>query len=792
MSDQVQNIKIHLIGDADLSQVDASLNKLSASELKVKDAFKQVDAQAKATHKTLQEESAKSTKAVDVSSKSFTGLTDKVRNLASSIPGAFQVQEVLGFAKATQTATAGVGGMTTGMKALRVAIASTGIGAIVVALGSLIAYFKSTDEGATKLEGVMGALGAAFGEVVGFAAELGSKIFGAFESVANFREALTELGDFIVTNLLNRLKAPLVIFDALTMAFKEFAQNGINADFVPALKKAADGIFQLGTGVADITTKAGDFAERLAKAAKEAYDYAIKLDAVNDAQREFNVTISENNIKIVELIRQSKNHTLAIDERIKKLQEANKLDEQNLKGQLEIENRRLALIQERNARERAAINQRLNDDIAEAKSEEAKLKLKEKALSISDDLADEEANQIIKINGLRQQSVALQERNNNSIAALTEEGIQKRLALIKSTGTAEENIYKEQYAKREIDEKQFQDGIQRVQLESLYTQKGYLESLGRDTIEIDKAIQDILVKQSSDADKALLDQQKKTAQELADEKKKEYEDDYAFYSALSKKKIEQDKIEADQRKQIKEKENQLLSSLANGLFTLQKENLDVQLQQLQYNQAQELAAVGDNKQGQAAINAKFAKETAEIKRKQAIADKDQAIFNISLSTIQAVAKASPVVPLMALAAAIGAAQLAFAVAKPIPKFYNKGTKSVEGVDTGRDSVYAMLRPGEGVMPVDRMNDYRPAFDAIFDRKIPADLINSIAMNPDIIGRMGKKDNDNSGIERHLEAIENKLDKIKTFEVSMDAKGFKTYLKGESSKSEIENNYARMK
>jgi hypothetical protein len=56
----------------------------------------------------------------------------------------------------------------------------------------------------------------------------------------------------------------------------------------------------------------------------------------------------------------------------------------------------------------------------------------------------------------------------------------------------------------------------------------------------------------------------------------------------------------------------------------------------------------------------------------------------------------------------------------------------QGSDTTRDSVHAVLTPGEGVMPVDRMKEYRPAFDAIFDRKIPADLINSIALNPNIL------------------------------------------------------------
>jgi hypothetical protein len=120
---------------------------------------------------------------------------------------------------------------------------------------------------------------------------------------------------------------------------------------------------------------------------------------------------------------------------------------------------------------------------------------------------------------------------------------------------------------------------------------------------------------------------------------------FNFYQALSKKKVEQEKAEAEQIKQIKEKSAQLAMTIANGLFQLQQQNLNNQLQEIQYNQAQELASAGDNEQAKATINAKFAKETAEIKRKQAVADKEQAIFNIGISTASAVIKQAAATPL---------------------------------------------------------------------------------------------------------------------------------------------------
>lgn len=48
---------------------------------------------------------------------------------------------------------------------------------------------------------------------------------------------------------------------------------------------------------------------------------------------------------------------------------------------------------------------------------------------------------------------------------------------------------------------------------------------------------------------------------------------------------------------------------------------------------------------------------------------------------------------------MGAAQLATVIAQPIPKFA-KGTENVTGGIAGKDSVLAMLMPGERIVPAD--------------------------------------------------------------------------------------------
>ena len=58
--------------------------------------------------------------------------------------------------------TGGIKNGVTGLKSFKVALAATGIGLILVAIGTLISYFTSTKRGAEQLKVATAALGAAF------------------------------------------------------------------------------------------------------------------------------------------------------------------------------------------------------------------------------------------------------------------------------------------------------------------------------------------------------------------------------------------------------------------------------------------------------------------------------------------------------------------------------------------------------------------------------------------------------------------------------------------------------
>ena len=75
---------------------------------------------------------------------------------------------------------------------IKAGLISTGIGAFVVAIGSLVAYFTSTKEGAEKLEVAMKSVGAVVSVIVDRIAGLGKIIAKVFTGKLSLNEALEE------------------------------------------------------------------------------------------------------------------------------------------------------------------------------------------------------------------------------------------------------------------------------------------------------------------------------------------------------------------------------------------------------------------------------------------------------------------------------------------------------------------------------------------------------------------------------------------------------------------------
>ncbi len=135
----------------------------------------------------------------------------------------------------------------------------------------------------------------------------------------------------------------------------------------------------------------------------------------------------------------------------------------------------------------------------------------------------------------------------------------------------------------------------------------------------------------------------------------------------------------------------VIGSALDAASTAQKNKIQEQIDDLDKKKEKEIAAINassDTEEKKAAkiklleANVQAQREALqrrqrEIDRKKAIFDKANTITNIILNTATAVTKALPDLFLAILAGAMGAAQLAIAVAAPIPTFA-KGTNNAPG------------------------------------------------------------------------------------------------------------------
>lgn len=136
----------------------------------------------------------------------------------------------------------------------------------------------------------------------------------------------------------------------------------------------------------------------------------------------------------------------------------------------------------------------------------------------------------------------------------------------------------------------------------------------------------------------------------------------------------------------------------------------------------------------------FDKQERDLMRRAAGRDKLLSIFNIGVKTAEGVMNylSNPITaPAVPLVLAQGALQAALVAARPIP--FAEGTKSVEGGEQGKDSVHALLMPGEMVVPTKKKKKYEPVLNAIFDETISPDVLNALALGQTIHKATGQTD-----------------------------------------------------
>lgn len=687
----------------------------STNPKEIKELNKQIDAQ----NKKLKE--------VTTTTKT---LGETFGDLANQLPFVGQAKQVTELGKAV----IGLGGAaqksSAGFQILRVAIASTGIGLLIAAIIGLIQYFRRTDEGADRLAKAMASVGAVLDVVTGAFIGIGEKVFNALTSVDNFKKGLGDLGEFLVTSFINRAKALFQIFQVIGLVveatFEKIKGNSEEAAKIydQATEKMLDASAQFVTGVEGARQKIGDFADKVAEAAAAAAEWQDRMNKLEDKIRDNSIVIAENEKAITKLLIQAKNKAISDEESLKKLEEAGELEKRNLAISLSNERQKLALIQEKNAREAASINQDIKNG--------------ETRRSISDALAQEEVDQIIKISNLEKESQNLTEKIENRKDAKKEEIFQNQLKRLAEEETALENFAKSEFVIGVTNAQKLEEELYKIKLAGLKRQRQLLIENSRSTVEIDKAILDIEVGLLLKTEKEKAAIQKAADDQAAKEQKERLAKEAKYKADFDKEQQDKQKEHEAKIRAIVSESAGILGGFISGMAANREEarqiEMDAELRAseeetdrkiglLQKQLDQELISEEQFNSKKAALEKRQDAKEAEIKKKQFESNKRAQLTQIAIDTAVAIIKTFATlgypagIPASLLMAAAGLAEAAVVQSKPTPKFKD-GVINLQGEGTATsDSITAKLSKGESVMTARETQEHMPILQAIRENSL---------------------------------------------------------------------------
>lgn len=258
-----------------------------------------------------------------------------------------QTVETEALAVAQTTAATSSGIFSKALRILKIALISTGIGAIIVALGALGAAFFSTQRGADALTRVITPLQVIFEKFVGFLQDVSFKVFDRLKkAVDNPKEALKDLGDAIVNNVINRFKAIVDLGSAVGKVLKGLFDRDFDAvsegigDAANALSTVATGVEGLGDTVKGIVDDIKEGTSIALSEGNKLADLEIKLEQLRIKNT---VPLAEQNRLYRDNFALAADQTKSDAERIKSLEkarealiEANRLRKEEINAELAI------------------------------------------------------------------------------------------------------------------------------------------------------------------------------------------------------------------------------------------------------------------------------------------------------------------------------------------------------------------------------------------------------------------------------------------------------------------------
>ena len=200
------------------------------------------------------------------------------------------------------------------LKLLKVALLGTGIGVLIVALGSLVSWFTKTQKGVEAANKIMGALGATVNVLIDRAGKLGSALVNLF--TGNFKQAGNDaksifagIGDEIVNETKQAWKLAEVLNEIDKREVMLSMSRASNRAEIEKLKKAAD----------DQTLSTQERIKAAEKAAEiEKKDLAVQTELA-EARLANTLGFTEMNNEVRKLMEQIKAGDITADEVIGKL-----------------------------------------------------------------------------------------------------------------------------------------------------------------------------------------------------------------------------------------------------------------------------------------------------------------------------------------------------------------------------------------------------------------------------------------------------------------------------------------
>jgi hypothetical protein len=293
--------------------------------------------------------------------------TKELTNEASSAVGEFRFMGVSlnGVKKAFASAAVTAKGMFSTIKA---GLISTGIGAFVVLIGSLVAYFKSTKEGAEKLERAMAGFGAVVSVITDRLSTFGKVIVSAFE---NPQQAVKDLWEAIKTNIVNRVEGLFDVFGALGDTIKA----AFSLDWEGVKAGAADfteSMIQASTGVDDLTGKMAkgfkSLGDEIEKDVAAAMRLKGMLQQLKDEEREFSKVRAQTRQDIQKARLDALDESKTAEERLAAVQKANDLELKTTEDVLKMQRRKIEV-----QKATMALSENMAEDLDELASLEVEL-----------------------------------------------------------------------------------------------------------------------------------------------------------------------------------------------------------------------------------------------------------------------------------------------------------------------------------------------------------------------------------------------------------------------------------